>query len=163
MKKFLHRFLFLSGYLLCIQAFAGSADRTLDIYWIDVEGGGATLIVTPAGESILIDSGNPGVRDPGRIHKTATEVAGLEKDRSLRHDPFSHAIISAARRNWRRSSPSDRSMTTAFPIRIPDGIGANTRTGRHIIKPYREFKADGRSVLSPATRFRSSQPPARRS
>lgn len=33
---------------------------TLDIYWVDVEGGAATLVKTPAGESILIDSGNPG-------------------------------------------------------------------------------------------------------
>lgn len=58
---------------------AGSADRRLDIYWIDVEGGGATLIVTPAGESILIDAGNPGGRDPQRIHRVATEVAKLTR------------------------------------------------------------------------------------
>ncbi|MDB6151438.1 MAG: beta-lactamase domain protein, partial [Chthoniobacter sp.] len=61
------------------STFAGVADRTLDIYWVDVEGGGATLIVTPQGESVLIDSGNPFERDPGRIHKLATEVAGLKK------------------------------------------------------------------------------------
>ncbi|MCD6052662.1 MAG: beta-lactamase domain protein, partial [Verrucomicrobia bacterium] len=42
---------------------AGSADKTLDFYWIDSEGGGSTLIVTPTGESLLIDSGNPGGRD----------------------------------------------------------------------------------------------------
>ncbi len=28
----------------------------LTIYWIDTEGGAATLIVTPAGESVLIDT-----------------------------------------------------------------------------------------------------------
>src|SRR6187549_3420115 len=65
--------------LTTVPAFAGSADRTLDVYWVDVEGGGATLLVTPAGESVLIDSGNPFERDPGRIHKLATEVAGLKK------------------------------------------------------------------------------------
>ena len=53
--------------------------KTLDIYWVDVEGGAATLIVTPAGESILIDSGNPGQRDPQRIVKVATEEAGLRR------------------------------------------------------------------------------------
>lgn len=52
---------------------------TLNIYWVDVEGGGATLIVTPAGESILIDSGNPGQRDAQRIAKVAVEVAGLRR------------------------------------------------------------------------------------
>jgi hypothetical protein len=34
-----------------------AARRTLDIYFIDVEGGAATLIVTPAGESVLLDAG----------------------------------------------------------------------------------------------------------
>jgi competence protein ComEC len=58
---------------------AGSKDKKLDIYWIDVEGGAATLIVTPGGESVLVDAGNPGGRDPQRIHKVATEVAGLQK------------------------------------------------------------------------------------
>src|SRR5688500_8562741 len=53
--------------------------QTLDIYWIDSEGGGSTLIKTPAGESILIDSGNPGGRDSGRIIKVAVEEAGLEQ------------------------------------------------------------------------------------
>jgi competence protein ComEC len=44
--------------------------------FVDVEGGAATLIVTPAGESILIDSGNPGARDAGRI-VTAAHEAGV--------------------------------------------------------------------------------------
>jgi hypothetical protein len=38
-------------------------------YWIDMEGGAATLIVTPAGESVLIDSGYPDERGAPRIHK----------------------------------------------------------------------------------------------
>ena len=58
---------------------AAAPMRPLDVYWIDVEGGGATLIVTPAGESVLVDTGNPGGRDSGRIHQVATKVAGLEK------------------------------------------------------------------------------------
>jgi len=58
---------------------AGSADPRLEVYWIDVEGGAATLIVTPAGESVLVDTGFPGGRDPGRIHRLATEVAGLKR------------------------------------------------------------------------------------
>lgn len=60
-------------------AHAGKADKTLDIYWVDSEGGGSTLIVTPEGESVLIDTGNPGGRDAQRIHKLATEVAGLKR------------------------------------------------------------------------------------
>src|SRR5579871_5766835 len=43
---------------------------TLDVYVIDVEGGNATLFVSPSGESLLIDTGNAGaaaVRDASRI------------------------------------------------------------------------------------------------
>lgn len=50
----------------------------LSIYWVDVEGGGATLIVTPAGESVLVDTGLDNPRDPARIAKVAKEVAGLK-------------------------------------------------------------------------------------
>jgi len=44
--------------------------KTLDIYVVDVEGGNATLFVSPSGESLLIDTGNGGMgapRDAGRI------------------------------------------------------------------------------------------------
>ena len=42
---------------------------TLDIYWIDVEGGSATLIVTPQKQSILMDAGwgTPDGRDALRV------------------------------------------------------------------------------------------------
>src|ERR671938_669647 len=66
-------------WLLALPARAEGKPRGLDIYWVDTEGGAATLIVTPAGESVLVDAGNPGGRDPQRIHKVATEVAGLKQ------------------------------------------------------------------------------------
>ena len=53
--------------------------KTLDLYLIDVEGGGATLFVAPSGESVLIDTGNGGAaatRDAGRI-MDAVKDAGL--------------------------------------------------------------------------------------
>jgi beta-lactamase superfamily II metal-dependent hydrolase len=68
----------LSLLLLLFPLLAIAQTKTLDIYWVDVEGGAATLIVTPAGESILIDTGNPGGRDAGRIQKAATD-AGLKQ------------------------------------------------------------------------------------
>ena len=60
---------------------AGKADKRLDIYFIDVEGGAATFIVTPSGESLLIDSGYPGFdnRDRDRIVEVVTKYAGLKK------------------------------------------------------------------------------------
>jgi competence protein ComEC len=43
--------------------------KSLQIFFIDVEGGQATLMVTPSGQSLLIDTGWPGFdgRDAGRI------------------------------------------------------------------------------------------------
>jgi competence protein ComEC len=41
-----------------------AAGRTLDIYFIDVEGGQSTLIVTPSRESLLIDTGFAGTGGP---------------------------------------------------------------------------------------------------
>ena len=41
--------------------------KTLDIYVADTEGGKAALFVSPTGQTLLIDSGNPGERDLTRI------------------------------------------------------------------------------------------------
>jgi competence protein ComEC len=65
--------------LFLLTAAALSAQKTLDIYWIDAEGGAATLIVTPAGQSLLADTGNPGDRDAQRIYDVATKQAHLTK------------------------------------------------------------------------------------
>jgi len=70
--------------LFCV-AFAGMLDAqsgSLTIYWIDTEGGAATLIVGPSGQSLLVDTGNPGPgaedRDAKRILEAA-KLAGLTK------------------------------------------------------------------------------------
>jgi len=78
---------------LCLFAtsrlLAGAGDGRLDIYFIDVEGGAATLLVTPAGESMLIDSGYPdnGGRDRDRILNVIQNVAKLDH---LDHISVSH-------------------------------------------------------------------------
>lgn len=69
----------LAGLFCCGAGKVAAAPRTLDIYFIDVEGGAATLIVTPAGESLLIDTGFPGDRDAARIAHVALELAGLKQ------------------------------------------------------------------------------------
>ena len=52
--------------------------KNLDIYWVDVEGGAATLMVSPSGESLLYDSGwEVGDRD-------AAEPLGNEAPRQMR-------------------------------------------------------------------------------
>lgn len=69
-------------------ASAGPKDGRLDVYFIDVEGGAATLFVTPEGESLLIDSGYPGYdfRDRDRIVDVAKNHAKIEQ--------IDHALVS---------------------------------------------------------------------
>ena len=57
-----------------------AGQKTLQVYFVDVEGGQATLFVTPKGESLLIDTGWPGNdgRDAERITKAVKE-AGIRK------------------------------------------------------------------------------------
>ena len=66
--------------LLLMSLGLAAAEKTLDIYFIDVEGGQATLIVTPEKQSLLVDTGWPGFedRDADRIARTAKK-AGLKK------------------------------------------------------------------------------------
>jgi len=62
--------LLLAGALLALVGNGAGAQQALGIYLIDVEGGGATLFVSPTGESLLVDTGNGGAaagRDAGRI------------------------------------------------------------------------------------------------
>jgi competence protein ComEC len=72
-------FLLLLALLLVPSGTLRAQSRPLDIYWIDVEGGAATLIVSPSGESFLIDTGwMVGDRDAKRVY-AATQLAGLKK------------------------------------------------------------------------------------
>ncbi len=59
---------------------APTRDKALHIYFVDVEGGQATLFVTPAAQSLLIDTGWPrnDGRDADRIAATARK-AGVSK------------------------------------------------------------------------------------
>jgi beta-lactamase superfamily II metal-dependent hydrolase len=68
--------------LLMLALFAGllgAQSGNLRMYWIDVEGGASTLVVSPSGESLLIDTGwTAGDRDAKRIFATA-QHAGISK------------------------------------------------------------------------------------
>ena len=68
--------------MICVFALTAGAQakKTLDFYFVDVEGGQATLIVSPSGQSLLVDTGWPGYnnRDAERIGKAA-KSAGVKK------------------------------------------------------------------------------------
>ena len=66
--------------LLLAWASPGRDGKPLEVYLVDVEGGQATLFVTPSGQSLLIDTGWPGNdgRDADRIVAAAKD-AGVKK------------------------------------------------------------------------------------
>jgi beta-lactamase superfamily II metal-dependent hydrolase len=79
MVRSLSRSAWFAALLVVISADARAQTRTLDIYWIDVEGGAATLVVSPSGESLLYDAGwEVDGRDGKRI-AAAVKQAGLTK------------------------------------------------------------------------------------
>jgi competence protein ComEC len=73
----MNRILF-SVALLLLVGVAHSQHKPLQVYSIDVEGGQSTLIVSPSGQSLLIDTGWSGFngRDADRI-VAATKTAGV--------------------------------------------------------------------------------------
>ena len=69
----------LGASLLVLTGIVSAQARNLEIYWIDVEGGAATLIVAPSGDSLLYDAGYAvDDRDAKRIYAVA-QRAGLKK------------------------------------------------------------------------------------
>ena len=118
-------------------AWADQKTKTLDVYWVDSEGGGSTLIVTPANESVLIDTGNPGGRDSSRI-VAAARAAGLTR--------IDHVFIT----HWHGDHfggaaevalqiPFGTIHQRAIPENDPDGRAQSTFQVQ--IKPFREIAA----------------------
>jgi competence protein ComEC len=71
----------LAGILISLaSAVVLPAAKSLDFYFIDVEGGQSTLIVTPSKQSLLVDTGWPGFnrRDSTRI-ASAAKKAGIKQ------------------------------------------------------------------------------------
>ena len=132
--------------LVLISAVSAGA-QSLDIYWIDSEGGGSTLVKTPAGEGILIDSGNPGGRDSGRIVKVATEQASLKQIDYFILTHFHTDHFGGAAEISERL-PIRTVYDNGIPEQNPDNNPQDTRWPL-LIKPYRTFKSDARRVIHP--------------
>jgi beta-lactamase superfamily II metal-dependent hydrolase len=75
MPEMLQKLLHSSALFVCLAAFGPRlhAAKALEIFFVDVEGGQATLIVSPSGQSLLIDTGWRGFdgRDAERIYQAA--------------------------------------------------------------------------------------------
>ena len=113
---------------------------------MDVEGGAATLLVTPAGESVLIDTGMPGDRDPARIHEVATKVAGLKKIDHLVTTHF-HIDHFGGAADLSKLIPIGTVYDYGVPETNPDNPA--DRRWSDVIRPYCEMKVGKRVVLKP--------------
>ena len=69
----------LAALALCLPSVqAQTAAKPMTMYFVDTEGGHAALYISPTGESLLIDTGNPGDRDVDRI-MAAINDAGVKQ------------------------------------------------------------------------------------
>ncbi len=145
----------LLSFLVTGSLFADKADQTFDIYWVDSEGGGSTLMVTPANESILIDTGNPGGRDPQRIHQVATEVAGVKK---IDHLIITHWHVDhfGGAAELAQLMPIGRVYLKDFPEDSPDDRPNDARW-RLMRKPFAEMKVGERIAVVPGDRLTLKQ------
>jgi len=116
---------------------AGQKDSRFDIYWVDVEGGAATLMVTPLGESILIDTGNPGRRDPDRIVQVATKFANLRQ--------IDHLIVTHYHRDHYGGAST---LATMLPIISMYDNGVFEGMPDNPGKAYFDLKCDKRHVIT---------------
>jgi competence protein ComEC len=122
---------------LASTASAGQIDGKLDVYFIDTEGGAATLLVTPAGESVLVDTGNKGDRDPDRIF-AAAQAAGISR--------FDHVIVT----HYHADHFGGLSrLCTLMPVHnLHDNADQNNNRDKPSPE-YLQAKVDHRSMLSP--------------
>jgi beta-lactamase superfamily II metal-dependent hydrolase len=135
----------------------GSRTATLRIYYIDTEGGQSTLFVGPAGDSLLVDTGNAGDRDLGRIADTL-RTAGVTKIDHLwtthYHGDHVGALLELAKQfpvghfyDHGKPHPNDRIVSSQF-LSAYEALSAGRRT---IVKPGDKVKVGGLDITAVAS------------
>ncbi len=130
----------LALWLLLTAGLRLPAARDLEIYFVDVEGGQATLILTPAGQSLLVDAGWPGFqgRDAARIEAAARQAGVRRIDYLLMtHYHLDHV-------------GGIEPLLERLPVRCFVDHGENTETGRSaesLTASYRRALAKGRRLI----------------
>jgi competence protein ComEC len=140
-----------------LGAAAQSRTGTLTIHYIDTEGGQSTLFVGPTGESLLVDTGNAGERDLGRIADTL-RTAGVTKIDHLwtthYHGDHVGALLEIAKQfpvahfyDHGKPHPNDRIVSSQF-LSAYEALSAGRRT---IVKPGDKVKMTGLDITAVAS------------
>jgi competence protein ComEC len=116
-----------------------AAKKSLEVYFIDVEGGQATLFVAPSGETMLVDTGWAGFnnRDADRI-AAAAKAAGAKK--------IDYLVITHYHADHVGGVPQ---LAEKLPIRNFVDHGPNTETGKNaevLSKAYDAYRDKGRHI-----------------
>lgn len=115
--------------------------KPLEVYFIDVEGGQATLFVTPSGQSMLIDTGYPGFndRDVKRVLDTIKQAGVTKLDYFLATHFHEDHIGNAA------------AIVAQVPIGTFIDHGANVETdakANALFAQYAKARATGKHVVA---------------
>ena len=158
-----HRFGLLGAALgaVLFMTAAAPSDRPFDIYFIDVMGGAATLIVTPERESLLIDSGWPGfersrpeadrARPEGRGRARPSRPPGRRRTGTRDHFGGVEGLSKRVRIDhfWDRGLP-DPTAPDGDKAAFPDGPEADDPLGNRLPQGVRgqAAGAQGRATRS---------------
>ena len=115
-----------AGAILCT---VGSAQQSkgLEVYFVDVEGGQATLLVSPSGQSLMIDTGWPGTRDADRIKGVAKQAGVTQLD---------YLVLTHYHGDHAGGAPE---LATRIPIRTFIDHGPNVEQSLNTPKNYEAY------------------------
>src|SRR6188508_1825902 len=140
-----------------LGAAAQTRNGTLTIYYIDTEGGQSTQFVSPADESLLVDTGNAGDRDLGRIADTLRNAGVTKLDHlwtTHYHGDHVGALLELAKQfpvghfyDHGKPHPNDRIVSSQF-LSAYDSLSAGKRT---IVKPGDKVKMTGLDITAVAS------------
>jgi len=141
--------------VLCLASLPLGAAQALRIYFIDTEGGQSTLVVTPAGQSLLIDTGFPGdgkfSSEPGdpKLARDANRILAAAHDAGVsRIDVLvlthAHADHSGGVTELAAQMPIETFVDNGGPLPDADAVAGTLQA----FKWYEAVRAKGRHVLA---------------
>lgn len=142
----------LSLAVLMLPAGSQADPGGLEIFFIDTNGGAATLLVGPNRESVLVDTGNPGNRDADRIVHVARDVAQLQ---SIDHLVTTH---------WHSDHYGGIGrLVEQIPVKrfydrgVPEKLAEDPQYFPFLIANYRKASEGKRTELKPGDRLSLQQ------